>query len=113
MQKRSWNVTVADTAVDRYAICSLSWSRCSTRESKAVLSTHIHLFSGTSLIITAGSVLRHANAEPFLQIDGGRYSSRSIFHMQSIMESLQYPQIEGRPEHPHAAVLRDRANCHS
>src|SRR5216683_335394 len=113
MQKRSWNVTVADTAVDRFATCSLSRSRCSSRESKAVLSTHIHLFCGTSLIITAEGVLRHTNAEAFLECDGGRYSSRSICHIQLIKESLQYPRIEGRPEHPHTPILRDQLNYHS
>src|SRR5216684_3608905 len=113
MQNRSWKATVADTAVDRFATFSLSRSRCSTRESKSALCTHIHLFCGISLIITAVDVMRHTNAEPFLESDGGRYSSRSICHIQLIKESLQYPRIEVRPVHPHTPILRDQLNYHS
>src|SRR6266851_4593696 len=113
MQKRSRKPTMADTAVDRFSTCSLSWSRSSTRKSKSVLSTHIHLLCGTSLIITAGDVVRHTNAEPFLESDGGRYSSRSICLIQLIKESLQYPRIAVRPEHPHTPIMRDQLNYHS
>src|SRR5216684_3685173 len=110
---RSWKSTVADTAVDRFSTCSLSRSRCSSRESKAVLSTHIHLFCGTSLIITAKGVLRHTNAEAFLEFDGDRYNSRSICHMQLNKESLQFPRIERRPKQPHTPILRDLLNYNS